>query len=34
MELENIFRRIGKRMLADFEDISSQVTHRGAKGRI
>jgi hypothetical protein len=34
MDIESIFRGIGKRMLADFEDISSQVTHRGAKGRI
>jgi uncharacterized protein DUF6602 len=34
MDLENIFRGIGKRMLADFDDISSEVTHRGAKGRI
>src|ERR1039457_6965713 len=34
MDIESVIRGVGKRMLVDFEDISSQVTHRGAKGRI
>lgn len=34
MEIEQIFRGIGKKMIIDFEEISAQVTHNGAKGRI
>ncbi|MBU0568469.1 hypothetical protein KJ693_11150 [bacterium] len=34
MDLERIFRGIKDKMLIDFNDISSQVTHRGSKGKI
>ena len=34
MDLEQLFRSINRKMLLDFEEISSQVQHRGAKGRM
>jgi len=34
MNLENIFRSINKKMLLDFEGISSEIGHRGAKGKV
>lgn len=34
MNLENIFRSINKKMLIDFEEISSEISNRGAKGRV
>src|SRR5437762_100319 len=34
MNFEGVIKAVGKKMVVDFEDISSEVTHRGAKGRI
>ena len=34
MKLEQIFKGIKDKMLIDFNEISSQVTHRGSKGSI
>lgn len=34
MNLEQTFKGIKDKMLIDFNDISSQVTHRGSKGKI
>jgi len=34
LNLENVFRGINKKMLLDFQEISSEIEHRGAKGRV
>lgn len=34
MDLENVFRSINKKMLIDFDEISSEIVHRGAKGKV
>jgi len=34
MDLEQVFKAINKKMLIDFEEISSQINHRGAKGKV
>lgn len=34
MNLENVLRSINKKMLIDFDDISSEIEHRGAKGKV
>ncbi|MDB6024826.1 MAG: hypothetical protein JWM68_1049 [Verrucomicrobiales bacterium] len=34
MNFEEVINAVGKKMVVDFDDISSNVTHRGAKGRI
>jgi hypothetical protein len=34
MNLENVFRSINKKMLIDFDEISAEITHRGAKGKV
>ncbi len=33
-KFENVFRGIKEKMLIDFNDISSAISHRGAKGRV
>jgi len=34
MNLEAVFQGITKKMLIDFEEITSQINHRGAKGKV
>lgn len=34
MNLENVFRAINKKMILDFQEISSEIEHRGSKGKV
>ena len=34
MNLENVLRSINKKMLIDFDEISSEIEHRGSKGKV
>jgi len=34
LNLEGIFKSINKKMLLDFDEISSEIKHRGSKGRV